>query len=74
MKLDILYMPKNFVSLKKKRYIYIYTYIVIHRLTVSLNHNSSVWLDMEDVWSWDRNQHDFLLELASFRSANKRTM
>ena len=26
-------------------YIYIYMYIVIHRQTVSLYHNSSVWLD-----------------------------
>ena len=26
-------------------YIYIYIYIVNHRLTVSLYHNSSVWLD-----------------------------
>ena len=26
-------------------YIYIYIYIVLHRQTVSLYHNSSVWLD-----------------------------
>ena len=27
-------------------YIYNHIYIIIHRQTVSLNHNSSVWLDM----------------------------
>ena len=45
---------KNFTSVvieslikkKKKIYIYIYIYIVIHRQTISLYHNSSVWLDM----------------------------
>ena len=40
-------------------YIYIYIYIVIYRQTVSLNHNSSVWLDSQDVSSWNRNPADF---------------
>ena len=35
-------------------------YIVIHRQTVSLHHSSSVWLDMRDAWSWDRNLDDFM--------------
>ena len=34
-------------------------YIVIHRQTVSLYHNSSVWLDTRDASSWDRNPADF---------------
>ena len=40
-------------------YIYIYIYIVIHRETVSLYHNFSVWLDTQDVSRWDRNPTDF---------------
>ena len=40
-------------------YIYIYIYIVIHRHTVSLYHNSSVWLDKRDASSWDWNPADF---------------
>ena len=32
-------------------YIYIYIYIVIHRQTVSLYHNSSVWIDAQDASS-----------------------
>ena len=35
------------------------TYIVIHRQTVSLYHNSSVWLDTRDILSRDRSQADF---------------
>ena len=54
-------------------YIYIYIYIVIHRQTVSLYHNSSVWLDMYDAWSWDRNLPNFSLDLVSDCLANKRT-
>ena len=54
-------------------YIYIYIYIVIHRLTVSLYHNSSLWLDTLDAGSWDRNSPNFTLDLVSDRSANKRT-
>ena len=35
-------------------YIYIYIiYIIIYRQTVSLSHNSLVWLDTKDAWSWD---------------------
>ena len=32
----------------------LYTYIVIHRQTISLYHNSSVWLDTQDDTCWDR--------------------
>ena len=45
-------------------------YIVIHRLTISLYHNSSVWLDTLDAWSWDRNPPNFTFDLVSDRSAN----
>ena len=38
--------------------VYIYIYIV-HRLTVSLYHNSFVWLDPRDTSNWGRNQADF---------------
>ena len=34
-------------------------YIVMHRQTVSLYHNSSVWLDTQDASSWDRNPPNF---------------
>ena len=44
-------------------------YIVIHRQTVSLYHNSSVWLDTQDASSWDRNAPNFTLDLISYRSA-----
>ena len=44
-------------------YIYIYIYIVIHRQTVSLYHNSSVWLDKKG-----RNPHKFTLDLISYHS------
>ena len=36
-----------------------YIYIVIYRQTVSIYHNSSVWLDTWDALSWDRNTGDF---------------
>ena len=49
-------------------YIYIYIYIVILRQTVSLYHNSSVWLDMPDTWSWDWNPPNFMLNLVSYHS------
>ena len=52
------------------KYIYIYIYIFIHRQTVSLYHNSSVWLETEDAWSWDRNLPNVTLDLVSERSAN----
>ena len=38
---------------------HIYIYIVIHWQTVSLYPNSSMWLDIWDAWSWDRNTADF---------------
>ena len=38
---------------------YIYIYIVIYRQSVSLYHNSSVWLDPRNASSWDRNPVDF---------------
>ena len=50
-------------------YIFIYNYILIysdyifiycHPLTVSLRHNPSVWLDMLDTSSWDRNLPNFM--------------
>ena len=37
----------------------VYIYIVIHRLTVSLYHNSSVWLDTWDAPSRDGNPPNF---------------
>ena len=39
-------------------YIYIYIYIS-HRQTVSLHHNSSVWVDMREAPGWNRNPSDF---------------
>ena len=54
-------------------YIYIYIYIGIHRQTVSLYHNSSLWPDTLNAWSWDRNQFNFTLDLVLDRSVNKRT-
>ena len=42
--------------------IYIYIYIVIHRQTVSLYQNSSVWLDTQDARSRDRNPANFTLD------------
>ena len=44
-------------------YIYIYIYIVIFRQTVSLYHNSSVWLDTQDASSRDWNPPNFTLDL-----------
>ena len=43
-------------------YIYIYIYVVIHRQTVSFYQNSSVWLDMQDARSRDRNPSHFTLD------------
>ena len=37
-------------------------YIVIHRQTVSLYHNSSMGIETLDAWSWDRNPLKFTLE------------
>ena len=41
------------------KYTYIYMYIVIHRQTVSLYHNSLVGLDTRDSRNWDRKPADF---------------
>ena len=41
---------------------YIYIYIVIHRQTVSLYHNSSVWLDTMEGSSLDRNPPYFTFD------------
>ena len=38
----------------------IYIYIIINIETVSLYHNCSVWLDMRDAPSWDRNPLNFI--------------
>ena len=46
-----------------------YMYIVMHRQTVSLYHNSSVWLDTQDVSCWDRNPPNFMLDMLSDCSA-----
>ena len=40
-----IYVAHIYIKHMYKGYIYIYMYIVIHRQTVSLYHNSSVWLD-----------------------------
>ena len=50
----------------------IYIYIVIQRQTVSLYHNSSVWLDTQDASSWNRNLANFTLDFVSYCSANER--
>ena len=44
-------------------------YIVIHRQTVSLYHNPSVWLDTQEALNWDRNLSHFTLDMVSNRSA-----
>ena len=41
----------------------------IHLQTVSLYHNSSVWLDTQDSSSWDRNPPNFTLVMVFHRSA-----
>ena len=48
---------------------YAYIYVVIHRQTVSLYQNSSVWLDTQNASSWDQNPPNFTLDLVSYRSA-----
>ena len=40
-------------------YIYIYIYIVFYRQTISLHHNSTVWLDTWDAPSQDRKPANF---------------
>ena len=47
-------------------------YIVIHRQTVSLYNNSSVWLDTKDASSWDWNPPNFTLDWVSYCSAISR--
>ena len=39
-------------------------------MTVSLYHNSPVWLDTQDASSWDRNPPNFTLDLVSYCSAD----
>ena len=48
---------------------YTYIYIVIHRQTVSLYHNSLVCLDTRDALSWDRKPPNFKQDLLSNLSA-----
>ena len=57
------------VFLFLKIFIYIYINIVIYRQSVSLYHNSPVWLYAQDATSWDRNLPNFTLDLRSYRSA-----
>ena len=52
---------------------YTYIYIVIHRQTVSLYHNSLVWLDTQDARSRDRNPSNFTLHYDSDHPSTKRT-
>ena len=54
--------------------IYINIYIVIHRQTVSLYPNSSVWLDTPDASNSDCNPPNFMLDIVSYRSAISRHM
>ena len=44
-------------------------YIVIQRQTVSLYHNTPVWLDTWDASNCDRNPTNFTLDILSNRSA-----
>ena len=39
--------------------------------TVSLYQNSSVWLDMNNASSWDRNPPNIMLDFVSYRSATR---
>ena len=56
----------DWILWKKQRYAHTHTYIhthictVIHRQTVSLYHNSSVWLDTQDASIWNRNPADLM--------------
>ena len=60
-------------TLAENIHTYIYIYIVIHRQTVSFYQNSSVWLDMQDARSRDRNPSNFTLDCDSDHSSTKRT-
>ena len=55
------HMPSitKIIQVRQTRHIYIYIYIVIHGPTVSFYQNSSVWLDMQDARSRDRNPSNF---------------
>ena len=53
------YAPKNHEK-AHNRWSY---WTLIHRLTVSLYYNSSMWLDMKDAQSCDRNLPNFTLGL-----------
>ena len=52
--------------------IYIYIYIVIHRQTVSLYQNSSVWLNSLDSRSWDRKLVDWNANPRFYHSATRK--
>ena len=53
MPFSVMWQPANFPNRGRA---YIYIYIFIHRLTVSLYQNSSVCTDQRDESSWDRIQ------------------
>ena len=64
---------KYFVKLCNKEYDFKkIIYIVIHRQTVLLYHNTSVWLDRLDSWSWDQNTADSNANLRFYHSAMTR--
>ena len=52
------YLSYVFIHTHTHTHIYIY-YIVIHSQTISLYHNSSLWLDTRDARSGDRNLGNF---------------
>ena len=56
------------LHLRKKlcKLLHISKYIVIHKQTVLLYHNSSVGLDTQDTSSWDQNPPNFTLDLVSY--------
>ena len=63
---------KNCVIIWNFQPILVYIYIVIHRQTVSLYHNSSVWLDRLDSRSWDRNLVDWHANPSFYHSASRK--
>ena len=52
--------------------VYIYIYIIIHRQTFSLYHNTSVQLDIRDSWSWDWNPANFYSNRKFFGTATRK--
>ena len=60
--------PRRFVYVCVGVYIYVYIYVCMY-VCVNVNHNSSVWLDTEDVSSWDRKPTNFTLDMVPNRSA-----